>query len=62
MKSLSNFVTRDQLAIHLNIEPKTVLEWEKEEGLPVIKIRRSSFYDTEEVAAWLAKRGRQPRG
>ena len=54
-------LTREQLAAQFGIEQSTVSDWEKYEGLPVIKIRRSSFYDLKAVTAWLRRKGKEKR-
>lgn len=51
-------LTREQLAYHFGIEASTLLDWENNEGLPVIEVGRTRLYSVGAVTKWLLKRSR----
>jgi hypothetical protein len=53
-------LTREHLATELKIDPQTMLLWEAD-GMPVLKIRKQSFYDLKAVAAWMRREGKPQR-
>jgi len=55
--------TRDQMAAAFEVEPKTLINWEQELGMPVIKVgRKTVLYDFQAVLAWLRKQNSKAPG
>jgi DNA-binding transcriptional MerR regulator len=47
------YITVTTLSGMLNLHPRTVLLWETEHGLPVVRVGNMRLYDVEEIGGWL---------
>ena len=47
---------KDEMAKALGICPRLLHNWEKHEGLPVVRIRGSIRYSPDAVRTWIAER------
>jgi hypothetical protein len=57
---LSGYLSRDQLALELNVCARTISRWTFEvDGLPHIALGNRTYYRREAVAKWLAGREHQ---
>ena len=53
----AGMLTRRRLAAEIGVTEETLRNWEREHGLPVIKVgRKGRFYVLSEVLAWMKKR------
>lgn len=50
------FMSRGNLAQELKVDEATIAKWEKDFGLPVIKIGRQRYYDPGQVREWMRSR------
>jgi ribosome-binding protein aMBF1 (putative translation factor) len=50
----AGILTREQLALELNVREDTILRWEEEHGFPGKTVGRTTFYDVETIRKWIA--------
>ena len=58
---LSEYLSRDELALQLDRTPRTLERWESLRiGPPITRIGKTPYYKKESVLAWLESRERKP--
>lgn len=51
---LDDYMTREQLAVEIGLQPKTLAKWANmRKGPPLVKVGRKVFYRKDAVQAWL---------
>jgi hypothetical protein len=55
-ETLKDYLSRTELAVEFGVSTKTLVRWEKDEGLPVTFLGRDPLYYKPSIQRWLRAR------